>query len=114
MQLLLLNELIAEDNEVAKAIEFHDEVEAFAVKVMQALKDAQTSKAAAILDWKGCELDLTRSGIDSLSNLTDREYLCADARVIILHTFGVYQDPPSTLSWGYMVPNNGYLGPNRG
>ena len=24
------------------------------------------------------------------------------------------QDPPCTLNWGYMVPNNGYLGPNRG
>ena len=25
-----------------------------------------------------------------------------------------HQDPPSTLNWGYMLPNNGYLGPNRG
>ena len=24
----------------------------------------------------------------------------------------VYQDLPCTLSWGYMVPNSGYLGPN--
>ena len=24
------------------------------------------------------------------------------------------QDLPSTLNWGYMVPNSGYLGPNRG
>ena len=64
-----LNELMAEDREVAKAIEFHGEVEYFAVKAMQALKDAQTSKAAAILNWKGCELDLTRSGIDNLSSL---------------------------------------------
>ena len=23
-------------------------------------------------------------------------------------------DPPCTLNWGYMVPNNGYLGPPRG
>ena len=22
--------------------------------------------------------------------------------------------PPCTLNWGYMVPNSGYLGPNRG
>ena len=27
---------------------------------------------------------------------------------------GLYQDPPCTLNWGYMVPNSGYLGPNRG
>ena len=26
----------------------------------------------------------------------------------------MYQDPPCTLNWGYMVPNSGYLGPNRG
>ena len=26
----------------------------------------------------------------------------------------MYQDLPSTLNWGYMVPNSGYLGPNRG
>ena len=25
-----------------------------------------------------------------------------------------YQDPPCTFNWGYMVPNSGYLGPNRG
>ena len=25
-----------------------------------------------------------------------------------------YQDLPCTLDWGYMVPNSGYLGPNRG
>ena len=25
-----------------------------------------------------------------------------------------YQDPPSTLNWGYIVPNSGYLGLNRG
>ena len=25
-----------------------------------------------------------------------------------------YQDLPCTLNWGYMVPNRGYLGPNRG
>ena len=25
-----------------------------------------------------------------------------------------YQDLPCTLNWGYMVPNSGYLGPNRG
>ena len=24
------------------------------------------------------------------------------------------QDLPCTLNWGYMVPNSGYLGPNRG
>ena len=23
----------------------------------------------------------------------------------------VYQDPPCTLNWGYMVPNSRYLGP---
>ena len=72
-----LNELKAEDQEVAKAIEFHGEVEYFAVNAMQALKDAQTSKAAAILDWKGCELDLTSSGIDNLSNLTLTESIFA-------------------------------------
>ena len=27
---------------------------------------------------------------------------------------GLYQDPPCTLNWGYMVPNGRYLGPNRG
>ena len=26
----------------------------------------------------------------------------------------VNQDPPCTLNRGYMVPNSGYLGPNRG
>ena len=26
----------------------------------------------------------------------------------------MYQDPPCTLNWGYMVPNSGYLGPYRG
>ena len=26
----------------------------------------------------------------------------------------LYQDPPCTLNWGYMVPNSGYLGPNKG
>ena len=26
----------------------------------------------------------------------------------------IYQDPPCTLNWGYMVPNSGYLSPNRG
>ena len=25
-----------------------------------------------------------------------------------------YQDLPCTLNWGYMVPNDGYLSPNRG
>ena len=25
----------------------------------------------------------------------------------------MYQDLPSTLNWGYMVPNSGYLGPNK-
>ena len=75
-----LNELMAEDQEVAKAIKFHGEVKNFAVKAMQALKGAQTSKAAAILDWKGCELDLTSSGIDNLWNFdADREYSCSDA-----------------------------------
>ena len=72
-----LNELLAEDQEVAKAIEFHDEVESIAVKAMQAQKDAQTSKAAAVLDWKGCELDLTRSGVENLSNLTLTENIFA-------------------------------------
>ena len=28
--------------------------------------------------------------------------------------YGLYQDPPCTLNWGYMVPNSGYLGPYRG
>ena len=64
-----LNKLMVGDQEVAKAMEFHDEVESFAVKATQALKDAQRSKTAAILEWKGCELDLTKSGIDNLSNL---------------------------------------------
>ena len=26
----------------------------------------------------------------------------------------IYQDPPCTLNWGYMVPNSGCLSPNRG
>ena len=26
----------------------------------------------------------------------------------------LYQDPPCTLNWGYMVPNSRYLGHNRG
>ena len=26
----------------------------------------------------------------------------------------VHQDLPCTLNWGYMVPNSGYLSPNRG
>ena len=26
----------------------------------------------------------------------------------------IYQDPPCTLNWGYMVPYCRYLGPNRG
>ena len=26
----------------------------------------------------------------------------------------VFQDPPCTLNWGYMVPNSRYLGPDRG
>ena len=30
------------------------------------------------------------------------------------HPLPTYQDLPSTLNWGYMVPNGGYLGPNRG
>ena len=30
------------------------------------------------------------------------------------HAEPTYQDPPCTLSWGYMVPNSRYLGPNRG
>ena len=71
-------ELKAEDQAVAKAIEFHGEVDYFTVKAMQALKDAQTSKAAAILNWKGCELDLTSSGIDSLSNLMLTESIFAE------------------------------------
>ena len=25
-----------------------------------------------------------------------------------------YQDLPCTLNWGYMIPNSGYLGSNRG
>ena len=29
-------------------------------------------------------------------------------------TAGVHQDPPSTLSRGYVELNSGYLGPNRG
>ena len=24
------------------------------------------------------------------------------------------QDPPCALNWGFLVSNNGYLGPNRG
>ena len=26
----------------------------------------------------------------------------------------IYQNLPCTLNWGYMVPNSGYLSPNRG
>ena len=26
----------------------------------------------------------------------------------------LFQDPPCTLNWGYVVPNSRYLGPNRG
>ena len=26
----------------------------------------------------------------------------------------VFQDPPYTLNWGDMVPDSGYLGPNKG
>ena len=33
---------------------------------------------------------------------------------ILSTIFVTFQDPPSTLNWGYMVPNNGYLGPDRG
>ena len=31
-----------------------------------------------------------------------------------IRTHGTSQDPPCTLNWGYMVPNSGYLSPNRG
>ena len=30
------------------------------------------------------------------------------------HPLPTYQDLPSTLNWEYMIPNSGYLGPNRG
>ena len=30
------------------------------------------------------------------------------------YTYELYQDLPCTLNWGYMAPNSGYLGPNRG
>ena len=36
------------------------------------------------------------------------------AMQIVDTMFSDYQDPPCTLNWGYMVPNSGYLGPNRG
>ena len=26
----------------------------------------------------------------------------------------IFQDPPSTLNWGYMAPDSGYLGPDKG
>ena len=35
---------------------------------------------------------------------------CFRAQILIL----IDQDLPSALNWGYMVPNSGYLGPNRG
>ena len=30
------------------------------------------------------------------------------------NNFSIYQDLPCTLNWGFVVPNSGYLGPNRG
>ena len=36
------------------------------------------------------------------------------APVPLLVFTGQDQDLPCTLNWGYMVPNSGYLGPNRG
>ena len=37
-------------------------------------------------------------------------------RACFLNELGLrllYQDPPCTLNWGYIVPNSRYLGPNR-
>ena len=73
-----LIELRAEEQAVEKAVEFHSDEEEFKMKAMEALKEAQTSKAAAILSWKGCELDLTSSVIDKMSSLTLSENIFAE------------------------------------
>ena len=40
--------------------------------------------------------------------------LCPCEMALREDTMAMFQDPPCTLNWGYMVPNNGYLGHNRG
>ena len=32
----------------------------------------------------------------------------------LLCLLSIFQDPPCTLNWGYMLPNSRSLGPNRG
>ena len=45
---------------------------------MEALKKAQTSKEAALLDWKGCLFDLSSRGIDRLSSPRVAESIFAE------------------------------------
>ena len=64
----------------------------------------ETGGVAALRDLRfaaGCPL----ARKEAVGVVLQKNAPCRDSR---------YQDPPSTLNWGYMVPNRGYLGPNRG
>ena len=49
-----------------------------------------------------------------LKGTTEQTRAAAERQASRLLWVAVNQDPPCTLNWGYMVPNNGYLGLNRG
>ena len=52
-----LAELQAEDGAIEKMISFHESVEEYAVRSMEALKSAQGSRAATIMSWPGLSFD---------------------------------------------------------
>ena len=70
------NEITAETTEMTKAEGFHDAIEEFVVVAFRAMKSAQDSAEAKLLDWNQ-SLDLSRGGIDKLAEGTRSESVFA-------------------------------------
>ena len=71
-------ELRAEETAVERSLTFHNNVEEFTVRSMEALKRAQSSREAVLIGWQGCSFNLTSRGIDRLSSLTLSESIFAE------------------------------------
>ena len=73
-----LIELQAVGKAIEKSISFHNNVDEYTVRSMRALRAAQDSRAATIMSWPGLSLDLSKAGIDHLSNLSLHESIFAE------------------------------------
>ena len=71
-----MNEITAETTAMTKAEGFHEAIEEFVVAAFRAMKTAQDSADAWLLDWNQ-SLDITRGGIDRLSDHTRTESVFA-------------------------------------